>query len=175
MAKEYHDGIAQAVTVTGTGNATLAASTTYAARRTLQSVVSTGAVVSYRIAAVDSNGVETGEWETGQGTYLGSNQFERTKPDSGSSATPVSFTAGTTKKFSLTPNAADLRVLGALTSAVALTYNSDKTVATVTANGVTSTLTYTTINGRQKVSTITGGGTTTTVTYNSDGTVASIA
>jgi hypothetical protein len=174
MAKEFHDGVAQAVTVTGTGNATLATTTTYPARRTLQSVVSAGAVVPYLIAAVDSNGTQTGEWETGEGTYLGSNAFERTRPQAGSSAVPVSFSAGT-KKFSLTVNAADLRPLAALTAGMALTYNGDGTVATLTANGVTSTLAYTTINGKKRLSTITGGGSTTTVTYNSDGTVASIA
>jgi hypothetical protein len=172
MAREAHDGVAQAVTVTGTGNATLA-TTAYTARRTLQSVVSTGAVVSYRIAAVDANGVETGEWETGKGTYLGSNAFERTKPDAGSSATPpVNFSAGT-KKFSLTNNAADMRPLLAMLSGFALTYDSEGDIATATMNGVAYTLGYTTVAGKKRWTSITGGGSTVTLNYDSNGNLVS--
>lgn len=171
MAREFHDAVAQAVTVTGTGNATLAASTTYAARRTLQSVVSAGAVVPYRIAAVDANGVEIGEWETGRGTYLGGNVFQRTTPDagSGSGSPPVNFTAGTTKKFTLVPTAADMRILGALTGGFTLTYDSAGDVATATVNGTTYTLGYTTVAGKKRWTSVAGGGSTVTLNYDANG------
>lgn len=169
MAREFHDAVAQAVTVTGTGNATLATSTTYAARRTLQAVASAGAVVSYRIAAVDANDKETGEWETGRGTYLGSNAFQRTTPEAGSGPLPVNFSAGTTKKFSHTPNAADLRILGALLGGFTLTYDSAGDVATATLNGTTYTLGYTTVAGKKRWTSITGGGSTVTLNYDSNG------
>lgn len=173
MAREFHDAVAQAVTVTGTGNATLAASTTYAARRTLQSVVSAGAVVSYRIAAVDANDKETGEWETGRGTYLGSNTFQRTTPDAGSSTPPVNFSAGTTKKFTVTPNAIDLRILGALTGGFLLTYDGAGDVATATINGTTYTLGYTTVAGKKRWTSLTGGGSTVTLNYDANGNLVS--
>lgn len=173
MAREFHDGIAQAVTVTGTGNATLAASTTYPARITLQSKVSAGAVVPYRIAAVDANDKETGEWETGRGTYLGSNAFQRTTPDAGSGPLPVNFTAGTTKKFTLVPTAVDMRILGGLTGGWSLTYDSNGQLATATINGAVYTPTITTVAGKKRMTSITGGGSTVNLTYDSNGRLVS--
>jgi hypothetical protein len=174
MAKEFHDSVAQPVTVTGTGNATLSTTTSYPARRTLQSVVSAGAVVQYRIAAVDANGIETGEWETGEGTYLGSDIFQRTTPDAGASsaggsAVPVNFAAGTTKKFTLSINADVLRLLAAMTGGASLTYDSDGDVATATINSTTFTLGYTTVAGKKTWTSATGGGATITLNYDSNG------
>lgn len=175
MPKEFHDSIAQPCTVTGTGNVTLAASTPFPARRTVQSTVSVGASVPYRIEATDANYAPTGQWETGEGKYIGTDQFERTTPQAGSSGnnTAVNFAAGT-KKLTITTNAADLRVIGQLQSPVSYTYNADKTVATYTVNGVTYTVNYTTVNGVKAVGTVVGGGVTQTISYNGDGTVASI-
>jgi hypothetical protein len=174
--KEFHDAVAQTGTVTGTGNITLSTSSApFLGRRTLQSVASVNARIPYRIEAVDATTYQpTGQWETGEGTYLGSDIFERTTPQSGSSTPPVSFTAGT-KRFSVTTNAADLRLLGQLSGSVSYTYNADGTVATYTVNGVLYTMAYTTVAGKRLVSTVTGGGITQTFTYNSDGSVASIA
>lgn len=171
--KEFHDAVAQTSTSTGTGNITLSPTTPFPARRTLQSVASTGALVPYRLEAVDGNYVPTGQWETGEGTYIGSDVFERTKPQAGSAALPVNFGAGM-KRFSLTSNAADLRLLGRLQGSATYTYNADKTVATYTVNGVTYTVAYTTVDGKKRISTVTGGGATQTWTYNSDGTVATV-
>lgn len=173
MAREFHDAVAQAVTVTGTGNATLATSTTYPARVMLQSKASAGAVVPYRIAAVDANGAETGEWETGWGTYLGGNVFQRTTPDTGSSTPPVNFAAGTTKKFTLVPNAAGLRILGALTGGWSLTYDANGDPATATINGTTYTLGYTTVAGRRKWTSVTGGGSTVAFNFDASGNLVS--
>ncbi|WP_066339254.1 hypothetical protein [Azohydromonas lata] len=173
MAKEFHDSVAQPVTVTGTGNAALATTTSYPARRTLQSVVSAGAVVQYRIAAVDANGIETGEWETGEGTYLGSDVFQRTTPDAGSSTVPVNFSAGTTKKFTLSINADVLRFIAAMTGGASLTYDSDGDVATATINGTVFTIGYTTVAGKKTWTSVAGGGSTITLNYDSNGRFAS--
>jgi hypothetical protein len=174
--KEFHDAVAQTSTSTGTGNVTLSPTTPFPGRRTLQSVAAVNARIPYRYEAVDANYQPTGQWETGEGTYLGGDTFERTSPQSGSSATlPVNFSAGT-KRFSVTTNAADLKLLGIINSGATYTYNSDKSVATYTVNGVTYTVNYTTVNGKKKVSTVTSGSVTLqTWTYNSDGTVASIS
>jgi hypothetical protein len=172
MAKEFHDAVAQAATVTGTGNVALSPTTSYPARRTLQSVVSAGAVVSYRIAAVDSNGVETGEWETGEGTYLGSDVFQRTRPDAGSSARPVNFSAGT-KKFTHTPNASTLRLLAAMSGGWSVTYDAQGDIATATINGTTYTLNYTTVAGKKTWTSTSGGGSTVTFNFDANGNVVS--
>lgn len=176
MPKEFHDSIAQPCTVTGTGNVTLAASSTpFLARRTVQSAVSVNASVPYRIEATDANYLPTGQWETGEGKYLGGDQFERTKPQAGSAGnnTAVNFAAGN-KKLTITTNAADLRVIGQLQSGVTYTYHPDKTVNTYTVNGVVYTMQYTTVNGVKVASGSVGGGVTQTIEFNGDGTVASI-
>jgi hypothetical protein len=50
----------------------------------------------YHCAAVDANGNETGQWESGIGKYdLASNSVVRLEPLQGSSAVPVNFAAGT--------------------------------------------------------------------------------
>lgn len=173
MPKEFHDSVSQTSTSTGTGNITLSTAA-FTGRRTLQSVASVGAQLPYRYEAVDATTFQpTGQWETGTGTYLGGDTFERTNPQAGSGPIPVNFAAGT-KKFSVTTNAADLRVIGQLISGCTYTYNADKTVATYTVNGVTYTVNHITVNGIKVIGSTVGGGVTQTLNYNGDGTLASI-
>jgi YD repeat-containing protein len=133
-----------------------------------------GTTLSYRIAAVDANGVETGQWETGEGTWRGSDLFERTTPKAGSSSLPVAFADGT-KKVTFTINAADLAGLLALSGTATLAWNADNTLASITSNGVTYTMGYTTVDDFPRLTTITGGGETTTLGYDAQGRVTSIS
>ncbi|WP_157266630.1 hypothetical protein [Azohydromonas aeria] len=174
MAKLFLDAVAQTTASTGTGNITLVTPTPYPGRRTLQSTgVATGTKLSYRIAAVDNNGQETGDWETGEGTYLGAGSFERTTPRAGSAAVPVAFVGGT-KKVTFTVNAADLDTLAELDAGATLTWNTDGTLATVTTNGTTYTMAYATVDDFPRLTSITGGGKTVALGYDGAGRLTSI-
>jgi hypothetical protein len=63
-------------------------------------VCTTNDTVYYTIQAVDANGVRTGEWENGLGTYSGTNTLTRTTPQRSSNANAaVSFSVGTKHVF----------------------------------------------------------------------------
>lgn len=167
MARVFFDSVAQTSTSTGTGDMTLSTTTDYPGRRTLQSVAAVGDQVTYRIASVDTNGVETGAWETGIGTYSAANILTRTKPQQGSTAPPVNFPTGV-KKVSLTINASDMKALADGQASAAFTYDADGDIATVTTNGVTSTHNYDTSAGFKRLATITSPGKTLTFNYHPD-------
>ena len=94
MAHVWKDRCLETSTSTGTGNFTLAGAVT--GFRTFASVCSTNDTVYYFIEAVDSNGIPTGDWETGLGTYSASNTLTRTTVlDSSNSGSAVSFSSGT--------------------------------------------------------------------------------
>lgn len=93
MAFVISDRIKETSTTTGTGTLTLAGAvtgfTTFAA-------VGNGNTCTYAIIAVDANGVPTGEWETGIGTYTSSGTtLSRGVIKSSNSNNLVNFSAGT--------------------------------------------------------------------------------
>lgn len=94
MARIRADKVAETTTTTGTGDITLAGALT--GYRTFDSVLAASDTFSYSITAVDGNGVPSGEWEAGVGTYSGSNVFARTTVVASSNANAaVNFSAGT--------------------------------------------------------------------------------
>lgn len=93
MAFVISDRIKETSTTTGTGTLTLAGAvtgfTTFAA-------VGDGNTCTYAIIAVDANGVPTGEWETGIGTYTSAGTtLSRGVIKSSNSNNLVTFSAGT--------------------------------------------------------------------------------
>lgn len=108
MAYVRADRVMETTTTTGTGNVTVSGAVTgfgtFAARLT------TGDAFDYVIFAVDSSGVPSGAWETGVGTYLGSNVFSRSVRQSSNSDALVSFAAGT-KHVAITLTASAVGVL----------------------------------------------------------------
>jgi len=126
MALVWKDKVAETSTTTGTGAFTLAwALTGY---RTFGSVCSTNDTVYYSITAVDANGVPSGEWETGLGTYSGANTLTRTTVlDSSNSGAVVSFSAGTKRVAVSAVAATQPRVISRQVtsgSAVSVTFSS---------------------------------------------------
>lgn len=94
MALIVEDRIAETSTSTGTGDFTLAGSIT--GFRAFSAVCATSDTLYYLIEAIDANGVPTGEWETGLGTYSAANTLTRTTVKASSNAgAAVSFAAGT--------------------------------------------------------------------------------
>lgn len=92
------DRVCESSTTTGTGPLTLAAA--IAGFRRFSSVMSTSDTCYYAIEAVDALGVPTGDWETGLGTYSGTNTLTRTTVHfSSNSNSAVSFSAGTKRVF----------------------------------------------------------------------------
>lgn len=106
--KEFHSRVEQTTETSGTGNVTLSVNPVNSSRVTVQSKYAVGRRLPYGIYAVDGSGTETGQWEVGEGTYLGDNLLERTVPQEGSSATlPVDFAPGT-KRVTVVITPADL-------------------------------------------------------------------
>lgn len=98
MAHIWADRVAETTTTTGTGALTLAGAVT--GYRAFSSVCSTSDTVTYAIEAVDSNGVPTGDWEIGVGTYSGVNTLTRTTVIKSSNANAaVNLAAGTKNVF----------------------------------------------------------------------------
>lgn len=92
MTHQYADRVAESTTTTGTGAITLAGALTgFVAFSTICSVADT---VYYSVWCVDGSGNANGVWETGFGTYSGTNTLTRTTPIKGSATTPVTL-AGT--------------------------------------------------------------------------------
>jgi hypothetical protein len=100
------DRVIETSTTTGTGAITLAGALT--GFRTWASQCAVADTAYYLIEAVDANGLATGEWEAGLGTYSAANTLTRTTVISSSNANAaVTFSAGT-KRVSLSPTAAFL-------------------------------------------------------------------
>jgi hypothetical protein len=99
----YADRVLETSTSTGTGNITLAGAVT--GFRTFNVGLGLNVLTDYVIEGVDASNVPTGEWETGRGYLSASNTLVRSRPNAGSAATPVSFSAGTKRVF-ISPNTA---------------------------------------------------------------------
>lgn len=94
MATRAEDRVLETSTTTGTGDITLAGAVT--GFRTFDAALTAADVVPYYIEAVDGDGVPTGAWESGIGTYNGSNVLARTTVKRSSNANAaVNFAAGT--------------------------------------------------------------------------------
>lgn len=93
MPRRLASRVQETTTTTGTGPVTLIGAVD--GFRTFDSVCTAGDRVSYVIEAVDANGIPTGDWESGEGTYNGSNVLDRTTVQESSNAgAAVSFAAG---------------------------------------------------------------------------------
>lgn len=94
MAHVIADRVRETTITTGTGALALGGATT--AYRTFASVMSVADTCYYAIEAVDANGVATGDWEVGLGTYSALSTLTRTTPSASSNAgAAVNFAAGT--------------------------------------------------------------------------------
>lgn len=88
------DRIKETSTTTGAGALALAGAMT--GFRRFSAVCSPGDTLYYAAQAVDGNGVPTGEWEVGLGTYSGVNTLTRTTPQASSNGgAAVDFAVGT--------------------------------------------------------------------------------
>lgn len=113
MARALKDRVASSSVSTGSTDLVLSTSP-LVAHRTIQSQLSVGDIFSYLIVAVDANGVETGDWEIGLGTYSAANTLTRTTVrGSSNSNSAVNFSAGT-KIVYLTASAADFQRMFAI-------------------------------------------------------------
>lgn len=110
MSRIYQDRVLDTSTSTGTGALTLAGAV--AGFRRFSAVATIGDTFDYAVVAVDSDGVPTGDWETGRGTYSGANTLTRTTLHASSTGSAVSFAAGT-KYVMLSQNAASVSAAGA--------------------------------------------------------------
>lgn len=94
MALIIEDRVMETSTTTGTGDFSLAGAV--AGFRDFDSVMANGDTCYYLIEAVDANGVPTGDWETGLGTFNDTDTLVRTTVSrSSNSNAAVSFAAGT--------------------------------------------------------------------------------
>ena len=94
MAHALFDRVLETSTTTGTGSFTVAGAVT--GFKTFASRYSTNDTFPYFIEGVDANGVPTGEWESGIGTYSAANTVARTTVLASSNAdAAVTFSAGT--------------------------------------------------------------------------------
>lgn len=102
MAK-VNDRVEETTTTTGTGAVTLAGAV--AGNQTFTAGFSDGDSVYYTIEAVDGNGVPTGDWEVGIGTFTasGTTLSRDTILASSNSGNAVSLSAGTKRVFSNLP------------------------------------------------------------------------
>lgn len=112
MAQRLENRVLENSTTTGTGSMTLAGAVT--GYRTFNAAVATSDIFPYYIEAVDADGIPTGDYEIGIGTYSGSNVLARTSVlESSNANAAVNFSAGT-KRVGLgvaAPNADTVRAL----------------------------------------------------------------
>lgn len=104
----FHDRVLETTTTTGTGDITPSGAVT--GFRTFSSVLSDTDTFDYVIYAADANGVPTGEWEAGEGTW-NAGVIERSPQSSSNSGSLVDFGAGS-KYVMLSANAATLASMG---------------------------------------------------------------
>jgi hypothetical protein len=112
---EPEDRVLETSTTTGTGNITLAGAIT--GYRTFASAYAVGdTAIAYYIEGVDANGIATGEWEDGWGTYSATSTLTRDRVSKSSNADAlVSFSAGT-KRVGMTLIADDIQTNGRATA-----------------------------------------------------------
>jgi hypothetical protein len=97
VAHVWADRVAETTTTIGTGALALTAVAGY---QRFSAVCSTNDTVIYALEAVDANGVPTGDWETGIGTYSSANTLTRTTVlKSSNSNSVVTLAAGTKNVF----------------------------------------------------------------------------
>lgn len=109
MALIRADRVCETSTTTGTGAFTLAAAV--AGYRRFSAAMATNDTCYYTIEAIDVNGVPTGDYEVGLGTYSSANTLTRTTPQFSSNANAaVSFAAGTKRVF-IVVSATDLAAI----------------------------------------------------------------
>lgn len=105
MTLQIADRVKETTTTTGTGPLTLAGAMT--GYRAFSAVCTTGDTCNYALHAVDANGVPTGDWEVGQGTYSAANTLTRTTILASSNAgAAVNLAAGTKQAWIDYPAAA---------------------------------------------------------------------
>lgn len=110
MALIWADRVVELSTTTGTGAFTL--STAITGYRRFSAVCSTSDTVYYTIEAIDVDGIPTGDWEVGLGTYSAANTLTRTSVLASSNAgAAVNFGAGT-KRVMLNATAAQFSAAG---------------------------------------------------------------
>lgn len=145
MALIRADRVCETSTTTGTGAFTLAAAV--AGYRRFSAAMATNDTCYYTIEAIDVNGVPTGDYEVGLGTYSSANTLTRTTPQFSSNANAaVSFAAGTKRVFivvSATDLAAIIARIAALETATKPTESiiiavGDETTAITTGNAKVS-------------------------------------
>ena len=108
MAHVYADRVMETSVTTGTGPMVLTGALT--GFRTFASVLTGGDTIDYAIQAVDDNGVPTGAWETGRGTYSAPGQLTRSTLHASSTGAFIDWAAGT-KQVMLTQTAQSVRTL----------------------------------------------------------------
>jgi len=96
MAEQFHDRVMEICTTAGTGVLTLLGTTGIAGFRKFSSVCASTDTFPYSVWQVDANGVPSGDWESGMGTYGNSTVTRTTVYESSSSNAAVNFPAGTT-------------------------------------------------------------------------------
>jgi hypothetical protein len=100
------DRVVETTTTTGTG--VLALSGAVVGYRPFSDVMGVGDTCYYAIEAIDTNGVPTGDWETGLGTYSATGALTRTTVHASSNAgAAVAFVAGQ-KRVMMAPTATQL-------------------------------------------------------------------
>lgn len=108
--------VCETTTTTGTGNVTLAGAVS--GFGTFASRCANNDTFFYAIEGVDANGVPTGEWETGVGTYVSATPAvaRTTVVQSSNSDAAVSFSAGTKRVFIALPGSQTIADLSAETA-----------------------------------------------------------
>lgn len=130
MALIIEDRVMETSTTTGTGNFSLAGAV--AGFRDFDSVMANGDTCYYLIEAVDANGVPTGDWETGLGTFNDTDTLVRTTVSrSSNSNAAVSFAAGT-KRVTLAATTQYLEAVSTSFVGCRVKRTSDQTAANYT-------------------------------------------
>jgi len=93
------DRVCETSTSTGTGNLTLAGAV--AGFQTFAAAMANGDTFFYCIEAVDANGIPTGDWEVGEGTYVSATPAiaRTTVLESSNADAAVNFAAGTKRIY----------------------------------------------------------------------------
>lgn len=96
MLPYFADRARESSSSEGTGDFTLGGA--FPGYQTFADGGAEGETVDYAIEAVDADGIPTGQWETGKGSYS-AGVLTRTTPEDGSEALPVDFGPGTKNVF----------------------------------------------------------------------------
>src|SRR5437870_6363769 len=132
MSNKIKDRVMEACAVSGTGDVTLSniGTTGYQA---FNAVLSDGDTADYTIESIDNNGIPTGQWEVGNGTYHTGGTFTRTTVyESSNGGSLVSFSGSSFRIFS--------SVSGEYIASLSGGSGTVSTVSVVTANGVSGSV-----------------------------------